>query len=71
MYAIRSYYAPGMGEVRDTNSYVIAGMVLAAGGTPLRKGIYPDDYRAIRSAVEDAMKDSDAIAVSGGSYNFV
>ncbi len=58
---------PDIGQIRDTNSYVIAGMVLAAGGTPLRKGIYPDDYRAIRSAVEDAMKDSDAIAVSGGT----
>jgi molybdopterin molybdotransferase len=58
---------PDIGQIRDTNSYVIAGMVSAAGGIPLKKGIYRDDYTAIRSAVEDAVKDSDAIAVSGGT----
>ncbi|MBI5846782.1 MAG: molybdopterin molybdotransferase MoeA [Nitrospirae bacterium] len=56
-----------MGKIRDTNSYVIAGMVAQAGGVPIRKGIFSDDYKVIRSAVEDAMKDSDAIAVSGGT----
>lgn len=58
---------PGMGEVRDTNSYVIAGMVSAAGGIPRKMGIYRDDYRVLRNAVEDALKESDAIAVSGGT----
>lgn len=58
---------PSMGKIRDTNSYVIAGMVTEAGGLPRRKGIFSDDYKVIRDAVEDAMKDSDAIAVSGGT----
>ena len=58
---------PAIGQIRDTNSYVIAGMVSASGGIPLKKGIYRDDYAAIRRAVEDAVKDSDAIAVSGGT----
>ena len=58
---------PVMGQIRDTNSYVIAGMVSAAGAVPLKKGICRDDYRAIRGAVEHSMKDSDAIAVSGGT----
>jgi molybdopterin molybdotransferase len=58
---------PDIGQIRDTNSYVIAGMVSAAGGIPLKKGIYRDDYTAIRSAVEDAVKDSDTITVSGGT----
>jgi len=58
---------PSMGQIRDTNSYVIAGMVTQAGGVPIRKGIFSDDYKVIRAAVEDAMKDSDVIAVSGGT----
>lgn len=59
--------SPSLGQIRDTNSYVIAGMVAQAGGVPIRKGIYGDDYRVIRDAVEDAIKDSDVIAVSGGT----
>lgn len=58
---------PSMGQIRDTNSYVIAGMVTQAGGVPIRKGIFSDDYKVIRAAVEEAMKDSDVIAVSGGT----
>lgn len=58
---------PSLGQIRDTNSYVIAGMVAQAGGVPKRKGIFSDDYTVIRDTVEDAMKDSDAIAVSGGT----
>jgi molybdopterin molybdotransferase len=58
---------PSMGQIRDTNSYVIAGMVTQANGVPKRKGIFKDDYKTIRDAVEYAMKDSDAIAVSGGT----
>ncbi|NJD55327.1 MAG: molybdopterin molybdotransferase MoeA [Nitrospirae bacterium] len=58
---------PDIGQIRDTNSYTIAAMVQEAGGVPVRKGIFRDDYAAIRDAVQDAMKDSDAIAVSGGT----
>lgn len=58
---------PTIGKIRDTNSYVIAGMVAENGGIPKRKGIFRDDYSVIRNAVEDAMKDSDIIAVSGGT----
>jgi len=58
---------PSPGQIRDTNSYVIAGMVTQAGGLPKRKGIFSDDYKVIRNAVEEAMKDSDVIAVSGGT----
>jgi molybdopterin molybdotransferase len=58
---------PSFGRIRDTNSYVIAAMVSNSGGTPRRKGIFRDDYNTIRTAIEEAVKDSDAIAVSGGT----
>jgi molybdopterin molybdotransferase len=59
--------SPGMGQVRDINSYVLAGMIDDAGCVPLRKGIIRDEYPTIREAVESAMTDSDAIIVSGGT----
>jgi len=58
---------PDIGQIRDTNSYTIAAMVQEAGGVPVRKGIFRDDYTSIYGAVQDAMTDSDAIAVSGGT----
>jgi len=58
---------PDIGQIRDTNSYTIAAMVTEAGGVPVRKGIFRDDYALIRDAVQGAMGDSDAIAVSGGT----
>jgi molybdopterin molybdotransferase len=59
--------SPGMGQVRDINSYVLAGMIDEAGCVPLIKGIIRDEYPTIREAVESAMTDSDAIIVSGGT----
>jgi len=58
---------PRPGQVRDINSYNLAGLVLSAGGTPLRLGIYPDDYDAIKSAVEKGLSVADTVAITGGS----
>lgn len=59
--------SPAVGQVRDINSYVLEGMISAAGAVPLRKGIIGDEYHAIRTAVESSLKDSAAIIVSGGT----
>jgi molybdopterin molybdotransferase len=59
--------SPSAGQVRDINSYVLAGMIAEAGCLADRKGIIRDDYAAIRTAVERSMADSDAIIVSGGT----
>ncbi len=58
---------PRAGQVRDINSYILSGMITSSGCVPLRKGIFKDDYHAIRTAVETAMTDSSAIVVSGGT----
>jgi molybdopterin molybdotransferase len=58
---------PVAGQVRDINSYVLSGMIKNAGGVPLKKGIFRDDYEGIRSVIEGSMKDSAAILVSGGT----
>lgn len=59
--------SPGIGKVRDINSYVLAGMVSERGCIPVKKGIIRDDYDTIRSVIEGSLADSDAILISGGT----
>ena len=64
---VESNVVPETGKVRDINSYVISGMVLESGGIPVKKGIFRDEYDRLRSAIETAMSDSEAIVISGGT----
>jgi molybdopterin molybdotransferase len=58
---------PGPGQIRDVNTYTIAGLVTRAGGIPLPQGIVGDDYEAILSAARSALENADALVVSAGS----
>lgn len=55
------------GQVRDINSYNLAGLLLDAGAIPIIKGIFNDEYKTIRDVVEESVKDSDIVLISGGS----
>ncbi len=55
------------GQVRDINSYTLAGLILEAGGAPVKKGIFNDRYEIIRNVVEDSLNNSDMVLISGGS----
>jgi molybdopterin molybdotransferase len=59
--------APGPGQIRDINSYTIAGQVLAAGGVPQLRGIIPDDLDALRAAAAAALAKSDMVVMTAGS----
>lgn len=59
--------APRPGQVRDVNSYNLAALVEKAGGAPVRLGIFPDDYDAIKAAVSDGLGRCDMVAITGGS----
>ncbi|MBF0567563.1 MAG: molybdopterin molybdotransferase MoeA [Nitrospirae bacterium] len=54
-------------QIRDINSYNLSGLLLNNGATPVRKGIYRDDYDAIRAIVSDAIKTSQMVLITGGS----
>jgi molybdopterin molybdotransferase len=58
---------PAPGQVRDVNSYSVAGQVVEAGGVPLRRGIVPDDFDALAAATAAALAEADALVVSAGS----
>ena len=58
---------PGPGQIRDSNSYNLEGLIALAGGIAVRKGILPDDYDRLHTALTDAMKDCHIILFTGGS----
>lgn len=56
-----------VGQVRDINSYTLSGLTLNAGGIPIRRGIVHDKYDVLKGVVEESIKDSDMVLISGGS----
>lgn len=58
---------PGPGQIRDVNTYTIAGLVARAGGVPLPCGIIGDDFQTLLSAAQTALDSADALVISAGS----
>jgi molybdopterin molybdotransferase len=58
---------PGPGQIRDSNSYSLEGLIMLAGGVPVKMGIIPDDYGRLRSALEDAVQRCNIVLFTGGS----
>ncbi len=55
------------GQVRDVNSYNLAGLVSDNGGIALRKGIFRDVYGDIKGVVEESLHGADMVVITGGS----
>jgi molybdopterin molybdotransferase len=58
---------PGPGQIRDSNSYNLEGLIALAGGTAKRMGIVRDDPDRLRAALEAAVKDCRIVLFTGGS----
>jgi len=58
---------PGPGQVRDVNTYTIAGLAARAGGIPFIKGIIKDDYESLFFATRTALEEADVLVISAGS----
>jgi len=58
---------PGPGQIRDINSYAIAGLVAEAGGQAVNYGIIRDDFARLEETVRKAVTETDIVVVSGGS----
>jgi len=56
-----------IGQVRDINSYTLSGLILNAGGIPLKRGIFSDEYSIIRDIVIQSLRDSNMVLITGGS----
>lgn len=55
------------GQVRDVNSYNLAGLIMEHGGHPVIRGIFRDIYEDIRAVVEESIHDSAMVIITGGS----
>jgi len=58
---------PGPGQIRDSNSYNLEGLISQAGGVPVKKGIIRDEYAGLRETLNAAISDSDLVLMTGGS----
>jgi molybdopterin molybdotransferase len=58
---------PGPGQVRDVNSYTLAGLVREVGGVALNYPIAPDTETELDAIVQRAYADSDIVVISAGS----
>jgi molybdopterin molybdotransferase len=55
------------GQVRDVNTYTIAGLTLRHGGAPVACGIAPDDRAALHEMAAAALAGADMLIISAGS----
>jgi molybdopterin molybdotransferase len=58
---------PGPGQVRDVNTYTVAGLVARTGGLPLPQGIVGDDFDGLLSAARTGLDAAEVLVVSAGS----
>ncbi len=55
------------GKIYDVNSFTVYSSIIEDGGIPERLGILPDDYDAIKRALEDALDRFDMVILSGST----
>lgn len=58
---------PAPGQIRDVNTYSLAGAVGQAGGIARTYGIVADRFDALRSTCTRALSETDMLLISGGS----
>lgn len=55
------------GQVRDINSYTLAGLAIRAGARAIRYGIVPDQRAALEAVAARAVQECDIVVFSAGS----
>ncbi len=58
---------PQPGQVRDVNSYSLAGLIEQHGGMPGLYGIVGDEKELLRATAAEALQKSDAVIITAGS----
>ena len=58
---------PGPGQVRDVNTYTLAGLVESVGARALRLGLAADDPAGLKEKTAQGLSQADLVMVSGGS----
>ena len=64
---ISPHEVAGPGQIRDINSYTVAGLSRQAGGIPVYGGIIGDDFDALKTAASALLAQTDMLVMSAGS----
>ncbi len=59
--------APGLGQVRDINSYSLSALVTEAGGDPVLYGVIQDQLDLMKESVGKALSECQAVIITAGS----
>lgn len=57
---------PGPGQIRDSNTYALAGYVRESGGEIVSTSVIVDDFDSTARAIRSALDDADVVLLSGG-----
>lgn len=57
---------PGPSQIRNSNTYSLAGYAKSAGAEVISAGIVRDDFNATRDAIAEALSKADVVMLSGG-----
>jgi len=58
---------PGPAQIRDMNSYTLAGLAAQTGARPAAFGIVRDEFASLHAACSRALEQCDLVLISGGS----
>jgi molybdopterin molybdotransferase len=58
---------PGPAQIRDMNSYTLAGLAAQTGALPVAFGIVHDEFDSLFAACQRALEQCDLVLISGGS----
>ncbi len=59
--------SPAPGQIRDINSYSLAGLVTQTGAVPVLYGLVKDNIEELSDKVTEAVEATDIVLISGGS----
>ena len=58
---------PALGQIRDSNSYNLEGLITQFFGIPVKMGIIRDEYESLQKTLESAINDNALVLMTGGS----
>lgn len=64
---VSPHQVPGPGQVRDVNTYTVAGLVMRAGGIPLPQGLVRDRFDDLLASAQAGLEAADVLVISAGS----
>jgi len=64
---VAAHAVPAPGQIRDSNSYNLEGLITQFFGVPEKKGIIRDEYESLRKTLGEAINDSALVLMTGGS----